>query len=172
MGEDYLPLKRRIFLSCNSSLSAAEQFHNDVSFKAVDQRAPNNLKNWQWKIKVTSEFSNRHLLHMAINDCTDSSWQLAARWSTAIAVLMSALSIVKICCTVDYVQGCLYILSPLTANHQWLHLQWAHEHRVRQADRHQVVFSNESHYDLWDHDSSVRVRHYDSQHCLLECVIE
>ncbi|GFY32487.1 hypothetical protein TNCV_3559951 [Trichonephila clavipes] len=27
---------------------AAEQFHSDVSFEAVESRAPNISKNWQW----------------------------------------------------------------------------------------------------------------------------
>ncbi|GFU33369.1 transposable element Tcb2 transposase [Trichonephila clavipes] len=47
-----------------------------------------------------------------------------------------------------------------TANHQWLHLQWAHEHRAWQADWHQVVFSYESRFNLWDHDDHIRVRRY------------
>ncbi|GFX91526.1 hypothetical protein TNCV_3681121 [Trichonephila clavipes] len=33
---------------------------------------------------------------------------------------------------------------PLTANHRWLSLQWAREHRAWQADWHQDVFSDES----------------------------
>ncbi|PRD30897.1 UNVERIFIED_CONTAM: hypothetical protein NCL1_25013 [Trichonephila clavipes] len=42
----------------------------------------------QWK--VTSARYDRHLLRMAVNDRTASSRQLAARWSTATGVLMSA----------------------------------------------------------------------------------
>ncbi|GFW36850.1 hypothetical protein TNCV_4348911 [Trichonephila clavipes] len=30
------------------SSCAAEQFHSDASLEAVDRRAPNNSKNWQW----------------------------------------------------------------------------------------------------------------------------
>ncbi|GFV76788.1 uncharacterized protein TNCV_4730081 [Trichonephila clavipes] len=44
----YRPSKRKIFLLCNRSSCAAEQFHNDVSLEAVHRRAPNNSKNWQW----------------------------------------------------------------------------------------------------------------------------
>ncbi|GFX61702.1 transposable element Tc1 transposase [Trichonephila clavipes] len=43
--------------------------------------------------KVTSEDDDRHLFRMAGNDRTASSKQLAARWSTATGVLMSASSI-------------------------------------------------------------------------------
>ncbi|GFW32390.1 transposable element Tcb1 transposase [Trichonephila clavipes] len=61
---------------------------------------------------------------------------------------------------------------PLTANHRRLRLQWAHEHRAWQADWHQVVFSEESRFNLWHHDGCIRVRHYDAKRCLPECVIK
>ncbi|GFV01069.1 hypothetical protein TNCV_1009901 [Trichonephila clavipes] len=51
MREDYRPSRRRIFLSRNWSSCAAEQFHSDESLEAVDQRAPNNSKNWQWTVE-------------------------------------------------------------------------------------------------------------------------
>ncbi|GFS68606.1 transposable element Tcb2 transposase [Trichonephila clavipes] len=65
--------------------------------------------------KVTSARDDRHLLRMAVNDRTASSRQLAARWSTATGVLMSASSIVDVdvCCT----------------NHRRLRLQWTHRGR-------------------------------------------
>ncbi|GFY27352.1 uncharacterized protein TNCV_2069721 [Trichonephila clavipes] len=44
-------LRRRIFLSRNRSLCAAEQFHSDASLETVDRRAPNNSKNWQWMME-------------------------------------------------------------------------------------------------------------------------
>ncbi|GFY35445.1 transposable element Tcb2 transposase [Trichonephila clavipes] len=86
--------------------------------------------------KMTSALDDRHLLRMAGNERRASSKQLAARWSTATGVLM--------------------IL--LTANHRRMCLQWAHEHRAWQADWHQVVFSDESRLNLWDHDGRIRVR--------------
>ncbi|GFX69354.1 transposable element Tc1 transposase [Trichonephila clavipes] len=61
---------------------------------------------------------------------------------------------------------------PLTANHRWLRLQWAHEYRTWQADWYQVVFTDESRFNLWDHDGRVRVRRYAGKRCLPECVIE
>ncbi|PRD27075.1 UNVERIFIED_CONTAM: tc3a [Trichonephila clavipes] len=42
---------------------------------------------------MTSAHDDRHLLRMGVNNRTASSGQLAARWSTATGVLMSALSI-------------------------------------------------------------------------------
>ncbi|GFY17014.1 transposable element Tcb2 transposase [Trichonephila clavipes] len=60
----------------------------------------------------------------------------------------------------------------LSANHRRLRLQWAHEHRVRQTDWHQVVFSDESRFNWWEPDGRIRVERYDDEHCLPECVIE
>ncbi|GFX63733.1 transposable element Tcb1 transposase [Trichonephila clavipes] len=65
-----------------------------------------------------------------------------------------------------------WIAITLTANHRWLCLQWAHEHRAWHADWHQVVFSDESRFTLWDHDGRICVRRYAGDRCLPECVIE
>ncbi|GFV71733.1 transposable element Tc1 transposase [Trichonephila clavipes] len=46
--------------------------------------------------KVTSARDDRHLLRMTVNDRTGSSRKLAARWSTAPGVLMSASSIPRL----------------------------------------------------------------------------
>ena len=43
------------------------------------------------------------------------------------------------------------------ANHRRLRQQWAHEHRAWQANWHQVVFSDESRFNLWDYDGRARV---------------
>ncbi|GFX65614.1 transposable element Tc1 transposase [Trichonephila clavipes] len=61
---------------------------------------------------------------------------------------------------------------PLTTNLRRLRLQWAHEHRAWQADWLQVVFSDESLFNLGNHDGSIRVRRYAGERCLPECVIE
>ncbi|GFX01572.1 transposable element Tc1 transposase [Trichonephila clavipes] len=61
---------------------------------------------------------------------------------------------------------------PLTANLRRLRLQWAHEHRAWQADWLQVVFSDESLFNLWNHDGCIHVRRYAGERCLPECVIE
>ncbi|GFV63038.1 transposable element Tcb2 transposase [Trichonephila clavipes] len=61
---------------------------------------------------------------------------------------------------------------PLTVNLRRLRLQWAHEHRAWQADWLQVVFSDESLFNLWNHDGCICVRRYASERCLPECVIE
>ncbi|GFW57738.1 transposable element Tcb2 transposase [Trichonephila clavipes] len=61
---------------------------------------------------------------------------------------------------------------PFTANHRRLRLQWAHEHRAWQSDWTQVVFSDESRFNFWDHDGCIRVRRYAGERCFPECVIE
>ncbi|GFW59789.1 transposable element Tc1 transposase [Trichonephila clavipes] len=60
---------------------------------------------------------------------------------------------------------------PLTANHQWHSLTWAHE-RAWQADWHQVNFSDESCFNLWDPDGHICAGLYASEHCLPECIIK
>ncbi|GFX16602.1 transposable element Tcb1 transposase [Trichonephila clavipes] len=59
-------------------------------------------------------------------------------------------------------------MDPLTVNHERLHLQRAHEHRAWQANWHQVVFSDESRFNLWDHDGRIRVRRSAGERCLPE----
>ncbi|GFV50700.1 transposable element Tcb2 transposase [Trichonephila clavipes] len=61
---------------------------------------------------------------------------------------------------------------PLTANHRRLRLQWAHEQKAWQAAWHQVAFSDESCFTLWDHDGRIRVSRYAGEHYLPECIIE
>ena len=60
----------------------------------------------------------------------------------------------------------------LTANRRWLRLQWTFEHRTWETDWHQVVFSDESRFNLRDHGDRIRVRRYADQRCLPECVID
>ncbi|GFV04205.1 transposable element Tc1 transposase [Trichonephila clavipes] len=91
--------------------------------------------------KVTSAGDDRYLIRMAVNDHTASSRQLAARWSTATGVLMSASSIRRTLLQSGLCARVLICRISLTANHRWLRLQWAHEYRAWQADWHQVVFS-------------------------------
>ncbi|GFV61453.1 transposable element Tc1 transposase [Trichonephila clavipes] len=107
---------------------------------------------------------------MVVNDHTAFSRQLAAHWSTATGVLMSASSLRRHLLHRGLRTRLPLYSIPLTANHRWLRLQWTHEHRAWQADWHHVVFSDESHLNLWD--GHIRVRRYDGECCLPECCIE
>ncbi|GFY00333.1 transposable element Tcb2 transposase [Trichonephila clavipes] len=84
------------YLGCSKTLQRVTYhggFHRDASLKAVDRRAPNNSKYWQWT----------------------TAWQ---------------------------------------------------------ADWHQVVFSDESRFNLWDHDVRIRFTRYVGERYHPECVIE
>ncbi|GFU20840.1 transposable element Tc1 transposase [Trichonephila clavipes] len=80
--------------------------------------------------KVTSARDDRHLLRMTVSDRTASSRELAARWSTATGILMSASSIPRRLLH----RGLRARENPLAANLRRLHLHWAHAHRAWQAD--------------------------------------
>ncbi|GFW18722.1 transposable element Tc1 transposase [Trichonephila clavipes] len=108
---------------------------------------------------------------MAVNDRTASSRQLAERWSTATCVVMSALSIYRSLLYHGLHAGVPLYRIPLTTNHRRLRLQWVHEHRAWQADWRQVVFSNESRFNLWDYDARIRDRRYAGEFYLQAYVI-
>ncbi|GFX56219.1 transposable element Tc1 transposase [Trichonephila clavipes] len=97
---------------------------------------------------------------------------MAACWLTATGVLMSASSIRRRLLYHGLRARLPLYRIPLSANHRRLRLQWAHEHRDRQAVWHQVVFSGESLFSLWDHDGRICVRRYAGKRFLPECVIE
>ena len=115
---------------------------------------------------------DRQLLRMAVNNSRAYSRQLAVLWSTATGVLMSALSICRRLLHHGLRARVLLYRITLTANHRRLRLQWAHEHRAWQTDWHKVVFSDESRFNLWDHEGCVHVRRYAGQRCLPEYVTE
>ncbi|GFX86706.1 transposable element Tcb2 transposase [Trichonephila clavipes] len=162
--------KRRIIdmeLNChaspiqkNVSLSRTEKFHSDASLEEVDRRALKNSKNGSGRVKVTSACDDRPLLRMVVNDHTASSRQLTVRWSSATDVLMSASSIHRRLLHRGLRTRLTLYRIFLTANHRWLRLQWVHEHKAWQVIWHQVVFSDESRFNLWGHDGRIRVRHY------------
>ncbi|GFW31552.1 transposable element Tc1 transposase [Trichonephila clavipes] len=96
--------------------------------------------------KVTSVRDYRHLLRMTVNDC---EFPTGSRQHVG-----------------------LLLQDPPHCKPSTLRLQWAHEPRVWQADCHQVVFSDESRFNLWDHYGRIRVRRSAGERCLPECVME
>ncbi|GFX09748.1 transposable element Tcb2 transposase [Trichonephila clavipes] len=109
---------------------------------------------------------------MVVNDRTISSRLLVPRWSTTTGALMSASSIRRRLLHRGLRARVPLYRIPHTANHRWLRLQWAHGHKAWQADLHQIVFSDESRFDLWNHDGCFRVRRYASERCLPDCIID
>ncbi|GFV86200.1 transposable element Tc1 transposase [Trichonephila clavipes] len=118
--------RRRIFLSRNRSSCA-------LDLQWTDEHRTTR-KTSSGRRKVTSVPDDRHQLRMAVNDRRASSRQLAALWSTATGVLMSASSIRRRLLHSELLARVPLYWIPLTANYRRLHLQWAHEHRAWQAD--------------------------------------
>ncbi|GFU38279.1 transposable element Tc1 transposase [Trichonephila clavipes] len=108
---------------------------------------------------------------MAVNDSTVFSRQLVTRLSTATGVLMWASSIHQRLLHYGLRTKIPLYRIPLTANHRRLRLQKAHEHRTWRADWQQVVFSDKSRLNLWNHDGRIRVRRYVSERCLPQRII-
>ncbi|GFV36940.1 uncharacterized protein TNCV_4545281 [Trichonephila clavipes] len=153
-----------------STLVAHKPLHSDASLEAVDLRAPDNSKNWSGRKKVTSD--DRHLVCMMVNDRTAASRQLAARWSTATSILMSASrQFADVCCTVDCVQGFIrtgfpsrQIIDGCVCN------------GLMNSEPGGLIgnkfFSDESRFNLWNHDGRLCVRCCAGERCLLGCIIE
>ncbi|GFT06549.1 transposable element Tc1 transposase [Trichonephila clavipes] len=93
---------------------------------------------------VTSAHDGRRLVRMAQTDRTASSRQLVAQWSTATGFLSR-----------KTIAACGYNV-----------------HRSWRADWQQVVFSDESRFNLWHHDGRIRVRRYAGERHIPECIIE
>ncbi|GFY29402.1 transposable element Tc1 transposase [Trichonephila clavipes] len=111
---------------------------------------------------VMSAREDRRLVRMAQTDRTASSRQLAAT-----RVSLCASSIRR-----RLLQRGLRARIPLTQNHRRLRLHWANVHRNWRADWQQVVFSDESRFNLWHHDGRIRVRLYAGERRIPECIIE
>ncbi|GFX45528.1 transposable element Tcb2 transposase [Trichonephila clavipes] len=184
MSSSPVPLKTRRFGErCTLNLSRArtssrwssctvEQFHSDTSLKVVDRRAPNNAKNCQWTTEDDdSARRSTPAPHGGEGPCiflqaVGSTLVNCYRCSNVAFVNLSASAATWIAYKGAFIQD------TLTVNHPRWRLQWAREHRDRQTNWHQVVFSDESRFNLWDHDGCIRVRRYACERCLPECVIE
>ena len=122
----------------------------------MNRRALNNLKNWQCTME--SDINARRSTPY-MNDHTASSRQLAAHCSTATDVLMSGSSIqLRRLLRGQRARMPIYRI-PLPAN-QFMCLHWAHENKIWQDVWYQVVFSDESRFNLWDEDDNIRIRLY------------
>ncbi|GFX13744.1 transposable element Tcb2 transposase [Trichonephila clavipes] len=161
-----------------------------LSYRAVAARAQRNsstiMRVWkQWTDEgrtalksgsgpqnVTSARDDRRLVRMAETDRIASSRQLAAQWSTATGVSLCASSIRRRLLQRGLRARIPLYRIPLTQNHRRLRLQWANVHRSWRADWQQVVFSDESRFNLWHHDGRIRVRRYAGERHIPESIIE
>ena len=128
------------------AIAARVQLNSSTVIQVWKQWTDKHRTTWKtgsgWQ-KVVSALDNQHLLCTVMNDCTTSSMQVAAHWSTTTGVLMSASSICRHLLHHELCTRALLYRIPLMANHQQLHLQWTREHRAWQADWHQSVFLDE-----------------------------
>ncbi|GFU72052.1 transposable element Tc1 transposase [Trichonephila clavipes] len=74
--------------------------------------------------------------------------------------------------SVRYDQHLLLKEDPPHGNSSTAASTMAHEHRDWQADWHQVVFSDESRFNLWAHDGRICVRRNGGECCIPWCVNE
>lgn len=121
---------------------------------------------------VTTARDDRHLVRMAVTDRTASSTVLARRWSTATGVNMSASTVRRRLLRAGLVARMPLRRLPLTRNHQRLRLQWARERRHWRAEWQNVVFSDESRFNLSYSDGRVRVRRYRGERSRADCIVE
>ena len=97
---------------------------------------------------VTTARDDRHLVRMAVTDRTVSSTMLSRRWSTATDLDLSV-STVRHCLLSAGLVACMPLRRlPLSRDHQCLRLQWAHKRRHWRAEWQNVVFLDESHFNM------------------------
>ena len=85
---------------------------------------------------------------------------------------MSVLSIRDVCCTVDCVQGCHYTGFPSRQTIDGCVCNGLMRTEPSKLIGTKFIFSDESCFNLWDHDGRVRIRRCASQRCLPEYVIK
>ena len=97
---------------------------------------------------VTTTLDNRHLVRMTVTDRTASSTVLSRRWSIETGLDLFASTVRRRLLRAGLVTRMpLYRLS-LSRDHQRLRLQWARERLHWHAEWRNVVFSDQSRFNL------------------------
>ena len=113
-----------------------------------------------------------HLVCMAMMDHTASSTVLSRRWSTAMGLDLSA-STVHCCLLRAGLAARMPLrLLPLSRDNQRLRLQWARECHHWHAEWRNVVFSDESHFNMSYNDGHLCVWRYAGECNLRACIIQ
>ncbi|GFX75828.1 transposable element Tcb2 transposase [Trichonephila clavipes] len=147
-GLSYRAVAARVQRNSSTIMRVSKQWTDEDRTARKSGSGPRN---------VTSARDDRRLVRMAQTDRTASSRQLAAQWSTATGVSLSAPSIRRLLLQRGLRARIPLYRIPLTQNHHRLRLQWANVHRSWRADWQQVVFSDKSRFNLWHHDDRIRV---------------
>ena len=109
---------------------------------------------------------------MAVKDRIASSTVLSQPWSTVIGLDLSASTVHRRLLRAGLVARMHLCQLPLSREHQCIRLQWAHERRHWHAECRNVLFSNESHFNMSYNDGCIRVRWYAGEHNLRACIFQ
>ncbi|GFX45807.1 transposable element Tc1 transposase [Trichonephila clavipes] len=153
------------------AVAARVQRNSSTIMRVSKQWTDEGRKSGSGPQNVTSAPDDRRLVRMAQMDRT-ASRKLAAQWSTATGVSLCASSIQRRLLQRGLHARIPLYRIPLTQNHCHLRLHWVNVHRSWRADWLQVVFSDESCFNLWHHDGRIRVRRYAGERHIPECIIE
>ena len=109
---------------------------------------------------------------MALTDRTASSTVLSHRWSTATGFDLSASTVRRRLLRSALVVRIPLRRLPLSWYHQRLRLQCSRERRHWHAEWRNVVFSDESRFNMSYNDGRIRVRRYTGEHNLSTCILQ
>ena len=107
---------------------------------------------------VTTARDDLYLVRMAVTDRTVSSTVLSRRWSTATGLDLSPSTVRRRLLRAGLVARMTLPWLPLSRDHQRLRLQWTRERRHWRAEWRNVVFPDESRFNMSYNDGRIRVR--------------
>ena len=109
---------------------------------------------------VTTAWDDRHLVRIAMTDHTASSTVLSQLWSTATGLNLSASTVRRCLLRARLVARVPLLQRPLSRDHQRLRLQWAHERCHWRDEGQNVVFLDESCFNMSYNDICISFRYY------------
>ena len=109
---------------------------------------------------MTTARDDHHLVRMAVTDRTASSTVLSRRWSTATGLDLSASTVRCRLLRAGLVTRIPLRRLPLSRDHQRHRLKWARVRGHWRAEWRNVVFSDESRFNVSYNDGRIRVRRY------------
>ena len=120
----------------------------------------------------TTAWDDHNLIGMAVTDRTASSTVLSGRWSTATVLDLSASTVRRRLLSSGLEARMPLRRLPLSRYHLHLRLQWARERRHCRAEWQNVVFSDESCFNMSYNDGRIRVRRYAGERNLRVCILQ
>ncbi|PSN38897.1 hypothetical protein C0J52_20069 [Blattella germanica] len=121
---------------------------------------------------VTTARDDRHLVRIAVTDRTASSTVLSRCWNTSTGLGTSASTVRRRLLRAGLVARMPLRQLPLSRDHQRLRLQWARERRHWCAEWQNVVFSDESRFNMSYNDGLIHVRRYAGERNLRACILQ